>query len=523
MNDARRWLARSKISIYSPVMTVDEIKAALRASDGVPTAALAAGMAHAGELAPAVVEICKRFCQGTYLLPSDNNFLFYGLQILAAARQPGLCEHVMAIARQPSEDIDRLFPDYISTGLARLLLSSWDQDPDVLFAMIEQSNLDADVRWALFDVLARLTFDGRIPKERTVAFLARIERDGWADDTDMAWWGWEEAVVNLGLAEFEPALRRVWEKPVYNHHGDAERTTQIDELHRAANNPGDPGIFDVKHIQPIDDPVEAVAWIERRATMMAEWDAARAAEGTGNEAAANDDTDPAKAIRLTRDECDWLEGFLVSRQVPETTMPFEMLDGFFTALVIGPVLVPPSQYLPVVWGTEDGEGPIWDSTEQAQHVTTLLMKHWNAIAARRAAHAEHLPIIEHFGISEPAADWATGFTTAIDIRPEAWEPIFADRRADQLLLPMLALSGDAPEEFYAEFTVEMRNTVVENLPVTLQMIDAYWRNPKRGLPRPASPLFTPVRTTKVGRNDPCPCGSGQKFKKCCGSASSSLH
>jgi uncharacterized protein len=24
--------------------------------------------------------------------------------------------------------------------------------------------------------------------------------------------------------------------------------------------------------------------------------------------------------------------------------------------------------------------------------------------------------------------------------------------------------------------------------------------------------------TKVGRNDPCLCGSGKKFKKCCGSA-----
>jgi preprotein translocase subunit SecA len=23
---------------------------------------------------------------------------------------------------------------------------------------------------------------------------------------------------------------------------------------------------------------------------------------------------------------------------------------------------------------------------------------------------------------------------------------------------------------------------------------------------------------KIGRNDPCPCGSGKKFKKCCGSA-----
>ena len=26
----------------------------------------------------------------------------------------------------------------------------------------------------------------------------------------------------------------------------------------------------------------------------------------------------------------------------------------------------------------------------------------------------------------------------------------------------------------------------------------------------------PVRVTKVGRNDPCPCGSGKKYKRCCG-------
>ena len=27
----------------------------------------------------------------------------------------------------------------------------------------------------------------------------------------------------------------------------------------------------------------------------------------------------------------------------------------------------------------------------------------------------------------------------------------------------------------------------------------------------------PVRTgPKVGRNDPCPCGSGKKYKQCCG-------
>ena len=26
----------------------------------------------------------------------------------------------------------------------------------------------------------------------------------------------------------------------------------------------------------------------------------------------------------------------------------------------------------------------------------------------------------------------------------------------------------------------------------------------------------PVKSEKVGRNDPCPCGSGKKYKQCCG-------
>jgi len=43
-------------------------------------------------------------------------------------------------------------------------------------------------------------------------------------------------------------------------------------------------------------------------------------------------------------------------------------------------------------------------------------------------------------------------------------------------------------------------------------------NAERELPRPdllisSRPMINPLR--KVGRNDPCPCGSGRKFKKCC--------
>ena len=32
--------------------------------------------------------------------------------------------------------------------------------------------------------------------------------------------------------------------------------------------------------------------------------------------------------------------------------------------------------------------------------------------------------------------------------------------------------------------------------------------------KPHSP--TPAKSEKIGRNAPCPCGSGKKYKKCCG-------
>ena len=91
-------------------MTLDEIMIVLNTSDAVLKDALTAGVACAAELAPPVFAVADKFCRGVYLLPSETDSLFYGLHILAAARHPGLCDRVLAIARQPGEDVDRLFP-----------------------------------------------------------------------------------------------------------------------------------------------------------------------------------------------------------------------------------------------------------------------------------------------------------------------------------------------------------------------------------------------------------------------------
>nr|WP_245444572.1 SEC-C metal-binding domain-containing protein [Microvirga sp. KLBC 81] len=37
-----------------------------------------------------------------------------------------------------------------------------------------------------------------------------------------------------------------------------------------------------------------------------------------------------------------------------------------------------------------------------------------------------------------------------------------------------------------------------------------------GQPASCQPVTPKPTFGKVGRNDPCPCGSGKKYKKCCG-------
>jgi SEC-C motif-containing protein len=66
-------------------------------------------------------------------------------------------------------------------------------------------------------------------------------------------------------------------------------------------------------------------------------------------------------------------------------------------------------------------------------------------------------------------------------------------------------------EFRASYREKGKNHVLHEVS-RFENIDGQWYYVDGEHPRP-----TTVRNEqKVGRNDPCPCGSGKKYKKCCG-------
>jgi len=85
---------------------------------------------------------------------------------------------------------------------------------------------------------------------------------------------------------------------------------------------------------------------------------------------------------------------------------------------------------------------------------------------------------------------------------------------DELLGPIELLADTLPAESRSRMSPEQwRKRVLDaeaNLPATLERLRAYWtivREPPATIRREGA---------KVGRNDPCPCGSGRKFKQCHG-------
>src|ERR1700681_1903818 len=100
---------------------------------------------------------------------------------------------------------------------------------------------------------------------------------------------------------------------------------------------------------------------------------------------------------LSDADYDELEAFLGSNAVPQDCMDLEMLDGFLTAIVSGPELIQPSEWLPVLWSdSQSSVTLVFQSTEQAERILSLLFRVQQSIRGTLAeSPARFKPLLYH--------------------------------------------------------------------------------------------------------------------------------
>ena len=116
--------------------------------------------------------------------------------------------------------------------------------------------------------------------------------------------------------------------------------------------------------------------------------------------------------------------------------------------------------------------------------------------------------------------WAKAFMYGMELCYDDWEPIFGltDEEGGEgeesalFLGPIFLLAGH--EDEFRELKVTERELLREMVAESVSDIYRFWL-PYRGVAQ-EKPTSEKRKIISIGRNDPCPCGSGKKYKNCCG-------
>ena len=241
---------------------------------------------------------------------------------------------------------------------------------------------------------------------------------------------------------------------------------------------------------------------------------------------------------FTKKETEEME-FILS-QVADREKSFypEELHGFFFGLALTPEPIMPSEWIPVVFGKD---GPLFDESVDHEACIGRLMGIYNRFM--NAANLNKLgfpfdygklPEVEY----ELIEGWSFGLFKAMALRPHFWGMSEEYKKMSDDELPAglitviqsfgwiaaLAFPDKRRETFRNSENLatksddEIKQVLIAVLPSCVDTLQKHGRTLRQKVSpnMPPSGFGQQRSGPKVGRNDPCPCGSGKKYKKCCG-------
>jgi uncharacterized protein len=197
----------------------------------------------------------------------------------------------------------------------------------------------------------------------------------------------------------------------------------------------------------------------------------------------------------------------------------EQLDGFLSALVCGPDEVPMREFLPEIWADDIVKEDALADQPLLQECVSLIARHRDFILRTLESRNVFTPLLLGNGDGVyPANDWAIGFLYGMGSRKKEWAVLLNDQEHGGSLVPIFALANEhspdpAMRPYTKPVTAELRQKLIVGIAAGVMKIYRYFK--ARRLATDVNPTYRRIGP-KVGRNDLCSCGSGKKFKHCCG-------
>lgn len=197
----------------------------------------------------------------------------------------------------------------------------------------------------------------------------------------------------------------------------------------------------------------------------------------------------------------------------EGVLDVSELDGLLTAVVSGPATIVPSRWLPAIWGDFE---PRWHSPDDYEAFMSMLMRHMNSIAQTLIEKPEAFEpmFLERTWKGKPIMvvdEWCEGYMRGVGLAADEWRagaPEITD-----LLAPIRAFTEETDWLAHKIGDLEQVEKLRDAIAPNVRAIHAYWFARRAQVTRSPEPFRR--STARVGRNDPCSCGSGKKYKNCC--------
>lgn len=483
---------------YALLGPVGDFVAAIIADEPDPDA-LRATVAKADVLSAPVLAILAVVASGEPLDEDDARFVFFGVHVMAAARRTELWAPLLDALDRPGEELDDVFGDAVTETFPAILLAVFDGDLAPARRLLLAPAAEGSVRWVVAEVVAQLAVDGRLDRDTVVALLRAMPPTIKQDD-EGAWLGWHEAVLRMRAAELVPLARTLW---VMSKTGlaPADIAGLRPDFAALEADPTSPPPETTRPLAPLDDPAVAFEF--------------------------GDQTDPAAEIALDPDALIWLADFLASPACRPTAMDLEMIDGFLSGLVAGPGGLDLESMVREILDGGFRPGARVAKADRLR-LNDLVERMRQAIALRLEADVPHQLLLMPVEAFAPEVDatgapverfpgqaWATGFVFATrHFQPDWNQALQTSEDVQELIAPLSALLAEPDRRAEMGVDAEALRQMHEDLPVCLLGLYGYWRE----VEEEAADRRASARSAKVGRNDPCPCGSGKKYKRCCGAA-----